>query len=124
MPAITALAINHHCLVTELDLGDDPAFQARLLRRALEDRPEIIARIHRPTGCVTVIAGLNREQGLQDLSDVQAPTTLHDITRLFLDAKAPVVFTGHRHPDQLTALSGSAADLIRDTCASLEARNR
>lgn len=124
MPETTALAINHYSLMTELDVGNDPAIQARMLHRALEDRPEIIARIHRSTGCVTVIAGLNRGQHLQHLPDVQAATALHDIARLFLEAKAPVVFTGHRHPDQLTTLSDSAAALIRGACASLEDHDR
>ncbi|MEV4500906.1 hypothetical protein [Streptomyces klenkii] len=113
MPKTTALQIAVDGTLTELDLTDNPEQQAKTVARALLDAPEVIAYIHRPSGCLTVIAGRNRARSLPN---VHASIALEDLSNDFHDAMGTVVFTGYRHNGDLVALPDDAADLIRGIC--------
>ncbi|MFF4408416.1 hypothetical protein ACFY1P_29235 [Streptomyces sp. NPDC001407] len=113
MPKTTALHIAVDGTLTELDLTEHPGQQAKALARALLDAPEVIAYVHRPSGCLAVIAGLNRARSLPNF---HAGIALEDLSTEFHDAMGAVVFTGYRHSGDLVALPADADSLIRNVC--------
>ncbi|CAM5315024.1 hypothetical protein [Streptomyces abikoensis] len=115
MPKNTVLRVGPQGSLTEFDLGDEPASQAKILARSLLDTPEVIAYIHRPTGCVTVIGGKNRAR---HLPNIHAGIALQELSGDFHDAMGPLVITGYLHTGDLTALPDDAAAVIRDVCAA------
>ncbi|GGP44747.1 hypothetical protein [Streptomyces abikoensis] len=113
MPKITALQIDLDGTLTELDLTDDPRQQAKTIARALLDAPTAIARFHRRTGCLAVIAGMNRAQSLPNF---HAGVALEELTGEFHDAMGTVIFTGYHRDGELTTLPHDVNSCLRTLC--------
>ncbi|MEU1307895.1 hypothetical protein ABZ419_03210 [Streptomyces cinnamoneus] len=113
MPKTTALQIDLDGTLTELDITEDPGQQAKIVARALLDAPTVIAKIHRRTGCLAVIAGMNRARSLPNF---HAGVALEELTGDFLDAMGTVVFAGYGRDGELIALPFDTDALIRGIC--------